>query len=1069
MWCFTWYCMCMSKPRFYGGALPYSFVNSRRICPIVVGAGRSRNLRDVPSGAFPPGRRYPSTFAIQDMAHCHPDRVYSALVCTNSASGSGGLPLEEAAITFLPGWLNLDSLSIIQLAALLLSLVITIYLLQIPRKSKATLFLAGVFLGGFLFNAASFFEFAAPYYWQPRNLKTVLVFLFLDVGPSLATVFLLLFAYHFPRFRPVERGEFRIVFALTIVLNAGVLGLDVCNNFFLQWHFSDTRLVYIYWPVFYCTIVVQFLGAIALLFRKAAQLSGHGSRSFLDRILRPIGRDAESARALGAILLLPTVAVGVALAMTYDVLPYSLATYLTWVGFLLFYLGFIVTYLNHSADPLTLQVKLLGVTLVLILCTMGLVPLFVDSTSARNYQSPSLPATRSTIRFALNGFRSYDIQRTQDAFDPDIGPRVDVSYGRAYVVVLDFDFPFFSARYHTIHVLNGPMIYLGERVRENGWGGYNPQPAIAPLIMNLDPSKGGGIHIKSSPDSVTVTWFRLPELGAEKPNTVQLVLRAEGTIDMTFEQISPSCGPSAEPLYDYTTANTTGGDPAPYGRPAPFPPRLTGIHPGGPSAPLEPISFTSDLPRSSTRPAVIFESHEAGFARYLNDRIGVLAALTIAASLLVLFLIPLLLRASLFTPLQVLSRGMSQVEAGDLDASVRVQSRDEIGSLARSFNRMVESIKQAETSFRALAEDVHDGIIVFSDDMAAYANRRAEEMTGYATSDLTRASFGMLFRSAELPPYGVQPDEPAEALAMTAAGARLPVELVYSRTLWHGRPAIAVLIRDITRRKREEEKAQMQQHNLMRMDKLTSLGVLAAGLAHEINVPNQVILSNASMLSKGSSQLAGILEESNEGSEGLLLAGLEAAEFRGRWPEMLSAIVKGSTLIAGIIRNLREFSADSPSQGMALFDVNAAIRNAVDLLAAYIRRATDRFSIELQPNLPRIRGSAQGLQQVLINLILNSCQSLGSRDRAITVCSHAGDSMEGLRVIVHDEGTGMAAEILSRVREPFFTTRKATGGTGLGLYVSQAIVAAHGGTLEVSSRPGLGTDVVVTLPVEAPQ
>jgi len=977
--------------------------------------------------------------------------------------------LEEAAITFLPGWLNLDSLSIIRLAALLLSLVICVYLLQIPRKSLATLFLAGVFVGAFLFNTASFFELAGPYYWQPRNPKTVLVLLFNDIGPSLAMVCLLLFAYHFPRFRRAERREFRIVFALSMALNAGVLGLNVYNHFILQWQFSDARLWDIYWLVFYCSLAIQFLGATALLFRKAARLSRHGSASFLDSILRPKGRDAESARALGAILLLPTVAVVASLAMTYGLLPFSLATYLAWLGLLLFYLGFVVTYLNHSADPLTLQVKLLGVTLVLILSTMGLVALFVGETSAKDYAPPSLPASHSTIRFTLNGLHSYDIRCTVDSFDPDLGRKVDIAYGRPFVAGLDFDFPFFSGRYRTIHVLNGPMIYLGERVRENGWGGYNPQPAIAPLIMNLDPSRGGGVRIKSSPDSMTVTWFRLPELGAENANTIQLVLRADGTIEMSFEDLSPFYGPSIEQQYNYAAASTIGGDPAPGGRPAPFPPRLTGIHPGGTAAPLEPISFTRDLPWSGARPAVIFESHEAGFASYLTSRIGVLAALTVVASLLVLFLIPLLLRASLFTPLRVLSRGMRQVEAGDLDASVRVQSRDEIGSLARSFNRMVESIGRAESSFRVLAEDSRDGIIVFSDDIAVYANRRAAEMTGYATADLTRASFGMLFRSAKLPPYGVQPDAPAEALATTASGTGLPVELVYSRTLWHGREAIAVLIRDITRRKREEEIAQQQQQNLMRMDKLTSLGVLAAGLAHEISVPNQVILSNASVLSNASSQIAGIIEAASPGSEGLLIAGMEAAEFRSRWPEMLTAIVKGSTLIDGIIRNLREFSADSPSQGAALFDVNTTIRAAVDLVATYIRRATDRFSMELQPDLPRTRGSAQGLQQVFMNLILNSCQSLGGRDRAITVCSRPGDSSAALRVIVHDEGTGMAPEILSRVREPFFTTRKAAGGTGLGLYVSQAIVAAHGGTLELSSHPGLGTDAVVTLPAEAPQ
>jgi signal transduction histidine kinase len=290
---------------------------------------------------------------------------------------------------------------------------------------------------------------------------------------------------------------------------------------------------------------------------------------------------------------------------------------------------------------------------------------------------------------------------------------------------------------------------------------------------------------------------------------------------------------------------------------------------------------------------------------------------------------------------------------------------------------------------------------------------------------------------------------------------------VYSRTLWHGRPAIAVLIRDITRRKREEEMAQLQQQNFMRTDKLTSLGVLAAGLAHEISVPNQVILSNATLLSSASPQLAAMLEAAAAGTAGYLIAGLEAAEFHDRLPEMLSRVVKSSTLIDGIIRNLRDFSADSPGRGAALFDVNTAIRSAVDLVGAYIRRSTDRFTLELHSGLPRARGNAQSLEQVFINLILNACQSIGGRDKAITVRSGPGETRATLRVIVCDEGAGIPAEILPRVREAFFTTREASGGTGLGLYVSQAIVTAHSGTLELTSKPGVGTEATVTLPAEA--
>jgi signal transduction histidine kinase/HAMP domain-containing protein len=966
----------------------------------------------------------------------------------------------------LPGWLNLDSLSIIRLAALLLSLVIAAYLFLIRRKARATLFLAGAFAGAFLFNAASFFEFAGPLYWQPRTVKTVVVLLLTDIGPSLTAVFLLLFSYFFPRFRQAEKNEFRIVLASSIILNTGVLGLNVYDHFILQWLFSDTRLWDVYWTVFYGSLAVQFLGVAVLLLRKAVRLSGHESRPFVDRILRPQGRDAEASRALGLIILLPMVAVGASLAVTYGVLPFSLASYLTWLGLLLFYLAFVVTYLNHAADPLTLPVKLLGVTLVLILSTMGLVGLFVGETSVSDFpRSLPLPQ-RFTIRFALNASRSYDISSREDAFDQDLGERLHYVYGQPFALTLEFDFPFFTSTYRVIHVLNGPMIYLGEKTPENGWGGYNPQPVIAPLIMNLDPSRGGGIHVKSSGDSATITWFRLPELGAANANTVQLVLRRNGAIVMSFPELSPAYGPSLEQLYDYAAASTTGGSPARGRAPAPFPPRLTGIHPGGGSVPLTQISFTRDLPWTGNGPAVIFESHEAGLARHLNARIAVLAALTIGASLFVGLLFPLLLRTSLFIPLRALSRGMHQVEAGDLETVVKAHSRDEIGLLAASFNGMVESLRRAESSFRALAEDAQDGIIVFRDETAVYANRRAVEMTGYSMAEMTQTAYETLFRSAgPLPAFGVQPDAPTEAFVATAGGPQLPVELVYSRTLWHGRTAVAVLMRDITRRKREESMLEAQRQSLMRMDKLTSLGVLAAGLAHEISAPNQVILSNATLLSRASPQMAASLEAAS-GEGGGLIAGLEAAEFRAGLPGMLSAIRTGSALIDGIIRNLRDFSADSPGRGSVVFDVNTAVRNAVDLVAAYIRKSTDRFTLELQPGRPRVRGSAQRLEQVFINLILNSCQSLRGRDKAVTVRSSM-DQRSLLRIVVSDQGQGIPADILPRVRDAFFTTREATGGTGLGLHVSQAIVTAHGGTLEISSTPGVGTEVTVTLPVEA--
>ncbi len=91
------------------------------------------------------------------------------------------------------------------------------------------------------------------------------------------------------------------------------------------------------------------------------------------------------------------------------------------------------------------------------------------------------------------------------------------------------------------------------------------------------------------------------------------------------------------------------------------------------------------------------------------------------------------------------------------------------------------------------------------------------------------------------------------------------------------------------------------------------------------------------------------------------------------------------------------------------------------------------------------------------------------RGKAITVRSCCVGPGPLLRVIVHDEGVGIPPEILPRVREQFFTTREASGGTGLGLFVSQEIVTAHGGALELASQPGVGTDVTVILPAEVTQ
>ena len=255
--------------------------------------------------------------------------------------------------------------------------------------------------------------------------------------------------------------------------------------------------------------------------------------------------------------------------------------------------------------------------------------------------------------------------------------------------------------------------------------------------------------------------------------------------------------------------------------------------------------------------------------------------------------------------------------------------------------------------------------------------------------------------------------------------------------------------------------------SLMQANRLNSLGILLAAMAHQINVPNQSILANASLLSKACPDLVHILEGCAPETAGYLIGGLDDAEFRRLLPESISAIQAGSRSIAGIIQDLRAFSQEDPSMQTSSLDVRAVIQAAVGLAGGYLRRATDRFTLQVEPDLPRVRGHGQRLEQALVNLLINACQALPDRSRGIELGAGRTEVGKELVIRIADEGCGIASELLPHLKERFFTTRRASGGTGLGLFVADTIVAEHHGSLSLASVPGKGTVATVTLPAEA--
>jgi len=270
---------------------------------------------------------------------------------------------------------------------------------------------------------------------------------------------------------------------------------------------------------------------------------------------------------------------------------------------------------------------------------------------------------------------------------------------------------------------------------------------------------------------------------------------------------------------------------------------------------------------------------------------------------------------------------------------------------------------------------------------------------------------------------------------------------------------------DITDRKRAEELAKSQERQLLQADKMATLGILVSGVAHEINNPNNFIMLNAKILSRVWDDITPILEEHYKSHGDFTLAGMPYTKAHSRIAQLIAGISEGAERIQKIVQNLKDFARQDRGDLDQPVDINAVIQSAVLIVSNLIKKSTDRFSVEYGENLPKIRGNFQQLEQVIINLITNSCQALPNKERGIIVSTSFDRASKHIIVKVQDEGIGIPSENLKHILDPFFTTKRDSGGTGLGLSVSYSIVKNHSGDLNFTSESGKGTTAIIRLPV----
>lgn len=276
---------------------------------------------------------------------------------------------------------------------------------------------------------------------------------------------------------------------------------------------------------------------------------------------------------------------------------------------------------------------------------------------------------------------------------------------------------------------------------------------------------------------------------------------------------------------------------------------------------------------------------------------------------------------------------------------------------------------------------------------------------------------------------------------------------------------VAGVISDVTEFKDAQEQTRQREKQLVQADKLASLGVLVAGVAHEINNPNNFILPNSRIVSQGWNDIEPILKNHFAHHGDFKLAGLPYSQAKDEIQSIIDGITKGAERIKKIVDSLKNYVRDTRCGYDEPVDVNEAIKNALFLLSYLIKKSTNNCILDLESNLPILKGNSQQLEQVVINLITNACQALRTCKDSIHIHTTYSKETKSIQIIISDQGEGIPQEYLEKVFDPFFSTKSERGGTGLGLAISQKIIRAHGGTLQLKSQLGQGTTATISLPI----
>jgi two-component system NtrC family sensor kinase len=398
--------------------------------------------------------------------------------------------------------------------------------------------------------------------------------------------------------------------------------------------------------------------------------------------------------------------------------------------------------------------------------------------------------------------------------------------------------------------------------------------------------------------------------------------------------------------------------------------------------------------------------------------------------------------------------GVSRTESGDFLSSDDVELLVTLSSyvgiaidnamLYQSLERKVEEYERLKEFSENIVESINVGILAADlEDRVESWNSQIEKLTGISRQEAVGRKLRDLLPEELCEQLGAVRGEqgihniykfvlrPRAAHKDGLADVTMNIAVAPLISRDGDRIGRLIIFDDVT------DRAELERR-LVQADKLSSIGLLAAGVAHEVNTPLAVISTYAQMLAK---QISGDAQKA----------------------PLLEKIARQTFRASEIVNSLLNFSRTSPTEFVTL-DLNKVIRETLNLLEHQLSKASVRVETSLDESLPRVKGNPGKLQQVFLNLFINARDAM---EAGGTLAVRTGARDGEVHVTVADSGAGIAPENLSRIFDPFFTTKGARKGTGLGLSVSYGIVREHGGEIEVQSDVGAGTRFYLSFPEAA--